>query len=329
MSNVRTLRDLEANNGPTSTAFPDPWKQQARAQQYQTRETSGLHQGGGFQFQYQGIDGTKKIGTSHQVGGPNYAQMCGLMCCPCCVPPLCSPEKQQEWFNFFKSFSFVISAVQFILLMVAFGIGGFASPHDNPSLGPPSSALITLGAKVSPLMKSGQVWRFITPIFLHAGLIHIFFNVFAQLRFGMALERRWGLIKYVALYFVSGIGGVLMSCLIRYNTLSVGASGAIMGLMGGYLAEIIMTWHKTDPRLRQTSLIQLVFVIVITMVISASPYIDAGAHFGGVVVGYLMGNLYFAVDHQSAAVRKIAIVISAILMLAFFVVGFAVFYVVM
>jgi len=228
-----------------------------------------------------------------------------------------------------KSFCFGISVVQIILLIVAFGLGGFAPPSDNPTLGPPASTFILLGAKDSPLMQEGQIWRFVTPIFLHAGLIHIFFNVFAQLRFGLALERRWGTPRLMVLYFISGIGGILMSCLISYSTIGVGASGAIMGLMGGYLSEIIMTWHKTEPTVRKTNLFQAIIVIVITMLISISPYVDAGAHFGGVVIGFLMGNVYFSSESDKIWVRRLVPVFSIALGLAFFGVGLGCFYTVM
>jgi len=227
------------------------------------------------------------------------------------------------------SFTFWISFAQFILLIVALGIGGFASPSDNPSLGPPASTLILLGAKDSPLMRQGQVWRFITPIFLHAGIIHLVFNLFAQLRFGLMMERKWGIPKYVLLYFISGIGASLMSCLLRPNYISVGASGAIMGLMGGYLAEIILTWHKTEQQTRKTNLIQMLITIAVIMLLSAIPYIDIGAHFGGLLVGFLMGGVYFAAEFNNPNVRRFVPVLAIAAVVIFFVVGFACFYTVM
>lgn len=87
--------------------------------------------------QYIALDGNKE---TYQVNGtPPAGKMCCLVCCPCFVPPLCSvhfssdlqslnfqTEKQRQWRNFVKSFSFIISAIQIILLIVAFGLGGFA-----------------------------------------------------------------------------------------------------------------------------------------------------------------------------------------------------------
>lgn len=58
-----------------------------------------------------------------------------------------------------------------------------------------------------------QVFRFITPIFLHAGFLHIIFNLWAQLRFGLYLEREWGILRTIVIYFVSGIAGMLLASL--------------------------------------------------------------------------------------------------------------------
>jgi len=320
--NIRTLRDLD---GPNADPLPDPWKTYPKrySSQVEGIEHVGLSQTG-VQFQYIGLDGNKN--TLNQTETPNIPRLCGLVCCPCFVPPFCSDTKKREYLNFVKTFCFVISVIQCIILIVALSIGGFAPPSMNPSLGPPASTFILLGAKDSALMQQGQVWRFVIPIFLHAGFIHIFFNVFAQLRFGMALERRWGRVKLILIYFVSGIAGVLMSCLLRPAAISVGASGAIMGLMGAYLSEIFLTWHKTDPRFRRLNLFQTLFVIAITMLISISPYIDAGAHFGGLLIGFWLGCIFFAVEWDKVTLRRVLPIVSIGIVLCYFALGFALFW---
>lgn len=65
-------------------------------------------------------------------------------------------------------------------------------------------------------------------MFLHAGILHILLNLIAQVRLGLSLEREWGRIKFLIVYMVSGVGATLMSCLIQPDTISVGASGAIL-----------------------------------------------------------------------------------------------------
>mmetsp|Transcript_82058 Transcript_82058/g.123208 ORF Transcript_82058/g.123208 Transcript_82058/m.123208 type:complete len:83 (+) Transcript_82058:293-541(+) len=76
-----------------------------------------------------------------------------------------------------------------------------------------------------------QIWRFLTPVFLHANLMHIFSNGVFQLIFGCSLESTIGTYRTIILYFLSGIGGILFSSLIN-SYISVGASTAIFGILG-------------------------------------------------------------------------------------------------
>jgi membrane associated rhomboid family serine protease len=69
-------------------------------------------------------------------------------------------------------------------------------------------------------------------------------NVFAQLRFGISKEREWGLFRFVIVYFTTGVGGSLMSCLLRPDGVGVGASSAIMGILGCYTIQILFTWSE-------------------------------------------------------------------------------------
>jgi len=213
------------------------------------------------------------------------------------------------------------------MLIVAISIGGgFVSFSINPSLGPNGLVFITLGGKYGYAIQQGQVWRYITPVLLHGGFLHLFFNVFAQLRFGIVLEKKWGLPKFLLLYIISGIGATLFSCLTRPNEIGVGASGAIMGLMGAFLSEIIMTWKKSDPRIRKMMLFQVILVISITMLFSISQYVDGAAHFGGLFVGFLIGLFYFNNETHHPILRKVGLFICPLILVIYFIVGFLVFH---
>jgi len=180
--------------------------------------------------------------------------------------------------------------------------------------------MIKLGAKDAYLERhNGEVYRFFVPIFLHAGFIHIIFNIWAQLRYGLILERQWGIKKTMILYFISGIAGCLFSSLIQPHSISVGASGAIMGLMGANVAEVLWNSEKYDPRQRKFTLGQLLFIIVITMIFSSAPFIDWSAHLGGVIIGFLLGCFIL----QSKPVVKYLGLASVVL---YFVLGFILFY---
>jgi len=324
MSNVHTLRDLESQNKrANSQPLPDAWKTfPMRYERLEAPEPREMNKR--VQFAYMGIDGNKVTVEQDQM--PNPMQLLCLSCCPCFVGPICSSDKQKQYLSAIKSFCFIISVIQLLMLIVALGIGGFASPSINPSLGPPSEALIILGAKVTKLIQQGQVWRLVMPIFLHAGFIHLFLNVYAQLRFGMSLERKYGLLRFLIVYFLSGIGGSILSCLIRPDAVGVGASGAIMGLMGCFVTEILYTWSITDPRTRRFNLIQSLVVIGFIMLLSLAPMVDLGAHLGGLFVGMIVGMAFFAQQAESHLVRKYSIYACIGFLTVYFVGGLLILY---
>ena len=68
------------------------------------------------------------------------------------------------------------------MLIVALAMGGVIPLSENPAIGPGTETFIKLGAKSAQLIKQGQIWRFITPIFLHAGILHLLVNLIAQVR---------------------------------------------------------------------------------------------------------------------------------------------------
>ena len=100
-------------------------------------------------------------------------------------------------------------------------------------LGPPACTLVELGAKYSPLLVHHyEVFRLLTPVILHAGLIHIALNLFAQLTIGVPMEWQFGTAVVAAVYVVGGFGGALLSSAAGLSSVGVGASGAILALVG-------------------------------------------------------------------------------------------------
>ena len=129
----------------------------------------------------------------------------------------------------------------------------------------------------------GEWYRLITSGFLHANLIHIGFNMFVLYRLGQLLEPALGRVRFVLLYFVAMLGGALGVMLLDPNALTVGASGAVFGLMGGAVAVFRSRGiNIMQTGLGATILLNLVFTFSI-------PGVSIGGHVGGLIVGFVAG----------------------------------------
>ena len=147
-----------------------------------------------------------------------------------------------------------------------------------PPAGPYPTVLNTLGAKNAALITyEGAWWRLLTPMVLHAGFIHLAVNLLIQLRVGVMLELEWGLPRFGAIYLVSGVTSSLLSCMALPDTLGVGSSGALMGLLGAWFVEICCKWSSSTPEelpQRAASLVLVLLNILITLSFSTVPYVD-------------------------------------------------------
>ena len=140
----------------------------------------------------------------------------------------------------------------------------------------------------SPLAASVEPWRMLTSAFLHAGVVHLAFNMFALWITGPFLERFLGAWRFLALYLIAALGGsvavLVFTPYAQWQWGTVGASGAVFGLFAA--AALLLRRVGGDYR-------QIVFVILINVVISFTvPNISWQAHLGGMVVGALIALLY-------------------------------------
>jgi membrane associated rhomboid family serine protease len=145
--------------------------------------------------------------------------------------------------------------------------------------------LATDGALYGPAVADGDWWRPITAGFVHAGLLHVGFNMFLLFQLGRLLEpaiKWWG---FLVLYLLSLVGGSFLVLILDPNTASVGASGAVFGLMGATF--IAMRSRGIDPF--STGIGPLIVInLLLTFTISD---ISIGAHIGGLVSGVVGGWL--------------------------------------
>jgi len=151
-----------------------------------------------------------------------------------------------------------------------------------------ASVLIDMGALVRPLVKEGEYWRLVTPMFLHGGLLHIGFNMLALFQLGPLVEQAFGRGRFLVLYLLCGITGSLASYLFSPAGLSVGASGAICGFIG-----VMAAWGKRrgghiGETIRRVMIRWAIFILIFGLLV---PNIDNAAHAGGFAGGLALAFL--------------------------------------
>jgi rhomboid protease GluP len=155
-----------------------------------------------------------------------------------------------------------------------------------------AAKLVRWGSNAGPYTLRGQWWRLVTSMFLHGGLLHIAFNMFALWQVGRLVERMFGSARFLGLYMIAGVCGSLASVLWNPHVNSVGASGAIFGIIGGLLAFIRRPDSGVPPTivkdLRGSLSGFLLFNIAAGLVY---PHTDNAAHIGGLAGGYVAGLL--------------------------------------
>ncbi len=147
--------------------------------------------------------------------------------------------------------------------------------------------LTVFGAKYGPYIRAGEIWRLITPVFLHGSIYHIGFNMYALYAFGRGLESRFGHLRFAALYFLAGFAGNVLSFVLT-PAASLGASTAIFGLI---TAEGIFLYQNRKLLGQQANraIGNIVMVAAVNLFLGMSPGIDNWGHTGG-----LLGGLLFA-----------------------------------
>jgi len=138
--------------------------------------------------------------------------------------------------------------------------------------------------------KPNQWIRFIAPIFLHAGIIHIFINLIFQIRTGIQMERDFGTWRMMIIYMASGIFGFAFGADISYSIPSVGCSGALYGLLACLLLDLIQNWKLIVNPWKE--LIKMLFIIIFSLGIGLLKFVDNFAHVGGFMTGIFSGLIF-------------------------------------
>jgi rhomboid protease GluP len=170
--------------------------------------------------------------------------------------------------------------VFFGLNILIFLLMAFAGGSTN------EATLVSFGVKFNPEIARGQWWRFITPIFIHIGLLHLFFNSYALWVVGPQVEKIYGTARFVILYLLAGVAGVYGSYFYHPQSISAGASGAIFGLFGVLLVFGIRYRDAIPPHVKRAVGTGVLPIILINLVIGLTvPGIDNSAHMAGLFAG--------------------------------------------
>jgi len=141
----------------------------------------------------------------------------------------------------------------------------------------------------------GWYWQLLTSLFVHANLLHILGNMFFLLIYGVRAEELFRIWQYLAVYFVSGLGGNLLSLLMGPDVVSVGASGAIFGVFG---ASVIYMRRSVGQSIAG-ALMYSFYLFILNVGVG----VNLLAHFGGLVAGLLMGYLLAQSRRHTYTVR--------------------------
>jgi rhomboid protease GluP len=183
----------------------------------------------------------------------------------------------------------LITVCVLVYLLIALQGAREGVPFNIGLVQQPGNVLI-LGALVPALVAEGEWWRLVTSAFLHSGFVHLAMNMLSLYFLGSFAEISFGRSRFLALYFISGIGGGLAYLYFGpFNAPAVGASGAIFGLLGGVFGFAIRrgTFSTRNPVISQ-----LLVLTAINLFLGATiPNVSNTAHIGGLIGGIVFGWL--------------------------------------
>lgn len=182
------------------------------------------------------------------------------------------------------------------------------------------SALIHLGANVASLTLSGEPWRLLSSVFLHSSVSHLLMNMFAFLVVGAVTERILGKWRLLIIWLFSGVfGGLISACYALRDSeqivISVGASGAIMGIAGAAIATQLASGTGTHHK-NQRRVFSLLGMVALTLLYGARQTgIDNACHIGGLIAGGALGWLSARLSGQNRLVTEGGIIVAGSLLL--------------
>lgn len=167
------------------------------------------------------------------------------------------------------------------IVMIASGVG---------IMSPSTLSLLKWGADFGPLTLTGDWWRAVTCNFIHIGAFHLLMNMYAFMYVGLLLEDLIGSRRMFMSYLLTGLCSAVFSLYMHGETISTGASGAIFGLYGIFLAFLF--FHRIAKEQRKALLTSILIFVGYNLVYGMKAGIDNAAHIGGLLSGFLLGIIY-------------------------------------
>ena len=167
------------------------------------------------------------------------------------------------------------------IVMIASGVG---------IMSPSTLSLLKWGTDFGPLTLTGDWWRAVTCNFIHIGAFHLLMNMYAFMYVGLLLEDLIGSRRMFMSYLLTGLCSAVFSLYMHGETISAGASGAIIGLYGIFLAFLF--FHRIAKEQRKALLTSILIFVGYNLVYGMKAGIDNAAHIGGLLSGFLLGIIY-------------------------------------
>lgn len=181
-------------------------------------------------------------------------------------------------------------------------------------LEPSAHDLHNWGGNLRSSAINGEQWRLLTSMFLHGGLIHLLLNMYALLNIGGFLEKKLGKLRFLFIYIATGLFSSITSITFNVNIVSIGASGAIFGMYGLFLALLLTKVLNMPDESRKNFITSILYFIGFNLFYGLTREgIDNAAHIGGLLCGFIIGWLYHPSLKGSEKSSKVSIGVTAVL----------------
>ncbi|CAG9332916.1 ROM1_3 [Blepharisma stoltei] len=249
------------------------------------------------------------LGTPEEARSETFWQMLTKIACP---------------FFAAKTFISFITIFQITLYIISVAY----DPSEESLFRPSYEALNDLGERNATKLQKFQIWRWITPVLLHASLSHLIFNMIMQLILGTRLEPTVGMKKTLYLYFLCDFGGNLLGAILDPNARAVGASTSIFGMISAMIAWVLMNWHSLEGNAYRVITLLVLLILMIMSLITGivSTQTDNSGHFGGMIVGFIAAYAIFDYIGQVSDKDRLWKTCAKAAILAYFAVGLIYFY---